>query len=170
MTINRLRRRSMPRAVALAIVAMLSSAPAQAVGAGAAPTPRLQSLEEAVASLPEMSDVTMPAKIEAVEQAFETVGEGQASYYGRELEGNRTASGERFAAEGFTAAHRTLPLGTRLRVTNLANGRSVIVRINDRGPFVRSRLIDVSLAAAREINMVRSGHAQVKLELVRSIA
>jgi rare lipoprotein A len=112
----------------------------------------------------------MSDKVAAVEQAFDSIGQGEASYYGRELQGNRTASGQRFDCEGFTAAHRTLPLGTKLRVTNLANGRSVIVTVNDRGPFVRSRLIDVSLGAAREIHMVGSGHAQVKLEVLRSIA
>ncbi|MBV8687318.1 MAG: septal ring lytic transglycosylase RlpA family protein [Alphaproteobacteria bacterium] len=148
----------------------MTAAPGPAVAAEPVPTVRLQSLEAAVAALPETDDVSMSAKVEAVEQAFESAGQGEASYYGRELEGNRTASGERFSAAGFTAAHRTLPLGTRLRVTNLANGRSVIVRVNDRGPFVHSRLIDVSLAAAREINMVRSGKAQVKLEIVRSVA
>ncbi len=97
------------------------------------------------------------------------IGQGEASYYGHELAGNRTASGERFNPNGLTAAHRTLPLGTRLRVTNVANGRSVIVRVNDRGPFVGNRLIDVSLGAAREINMVRSGKAQVRLEIVPTI-
>jgi rare lipoprotein A len=94
------------------------------------------------------------------------LGDGEASYYGRELAGNRTASGERFNPMGMTAAHRTLPLGSKLRVTNKSNGKSVIVRINDRGPFVKHRLIDVSLGAAHEINMVRAGHAQVRLELL----
>jgi hypothetical protein len=65
-----------------------------------------------------------------------------------------------------TAAHRTLPLGSKVRVTNQANGKSVIVRINDRGPFVKSRLIDVSYAAAQQISMIRSGHARVRLERI----
>jgi rare lipoprotein A len=94
------------------------------------------------------------------------VGEGEASYYGNELAGNRTASGERFNPRALTAAHRTLPLGSKLRVTNQANGRSVIVRINDRGPFAKSRLIDVSFAAAQQIQMVRAGKARVRLELL----
>jgi rare lipoprotein A len=170
MTINRLRRQGMPRALALAVLALLCSAPSYAVAGEAPGSPRLQSLEEAVAALPESADVTMTDKVVAVEQAFDSIGQGEASYYGRELQGNRTASGQRFDAEGFTAAHRTLPLGTKLRVTNLANGLSVIVTVNDRGPFVHSRLIDVSLGAAREINMVRSGRAQVKLEVLRTIA
>jgi rare lipoprotein A len=169
MTITRLRRQGMPRAVALAVAALLSSAPTHAVAGEGPVSPRLEMLQEVVASLPEQDSAAMSQKVEAVEQAFEAAGQGEASYYGRELQGNRTASGERFNAEGFTAAHRTLPLGTKLRVTNLANGRSVIVRVNDRGPFVRSRLIDVSLGAAREINMVGSGRARVKLEVLRAI-
>lgn len=94
------------------------------------------------------------------------LGSGEASYYGNELAGNRTASGERFNPGALTAAHRTLPLGSKIRVTNIANGKSVIVRINDRGPFVKKRLIDVSYAAAQRISMLRSGHARVSLALV----
>lgn len=104
---------------------------------------------------------------QTVEPGYEHIGDGEASYYGFELAGNRTASGERFNPHGMTAAHRTLPLGSRLRVTNKANGKSVIVRVNDRGPFVGRRIIDVSLGAAREVAMVRSGKAMVKLELLR---
>ena len=91
---------------------------------------------------------------------------GMASYYGRELAGNRTASGERFDPGQLTAAHRTLPFGSMVRVTNMSNGDSVVVRINDRGPFHGGRVIDVSHAAAREIGMHRSGTARVKLALL----
>ena len=91
---------------------------------------------------------------------------GTASWYGRELRGQRTASGERFDEHEFSAAHRSLPLGTRVRVTNLANGRSVVVRINDRGPFVHGRVIDVSYGAARALGMVRRGTARVHLEVL----
>lgn len=98
---------------------------------------------------------------------FEQFGEGRASYYGHELAGNRTASGERFDPQELTAAHRTLPMGSKLRVTNKANGKSVIVRVNDRGPFKDNRVIDVSLAAAREIAIVGAGTASVTLELMR---
>ena len=94
------------------------------------------------------------------------IGNGEASFYGNELAGNRTASGERFNPRALTAAHRTLPLGSKIRVTNMSNGKSVIVRVNDRGPFVKSRLIDISYAAAQQINMVRSGKARVSLELI----
>lgn len=94
------------------------------------------------------------------------IGSGMASYYGNELAGNRTASGERFNPGELTAAHRTLPFGSLVRVTNTSNGDSVIVRINDRGPFAHGRVIDVSHAAAREIGMHRSGTARVKLALL----
>jgi rare lipoprotein A len=105
----------------------------------------------------------------AAEQgAAQHVGDGEASYYGKELAGNRTASGERFNPSALTAAHRSLPLGSKLRVINKSNGKSVVVRINDRGPFAKHRLIDVSFAAAQQINMVRAGKARVRLELLSS--
>lgn len=85
---------------------------------------------------------------------------GHAAYYG----GGRTASGERSGPNELTAAHRTLPFGTRVLVTNLRNGRAVTVRINDRGPFGRGRIIDVSVAAARELGMIGSGTAMVTVE------
>lgn len=94
------------------------------------------------------------------------IGGGVASYYGNELAGNRTASGERFDPGQLTAAHRSLPFGSMVRVTNTSNGDSVVVRINDRGPFAHGRVIDVSTAAAREIGMHRSGTARVKLALL----
>jgi rare lipoprotein A len=87
-----------------------------------------------------------------------------ASWYGR---GRMTASGERFDKHAMTAAHRTLPFGTRARVTNKRNGRSVIVRINDRGPFARGRIIDVSEGAAGQLGMKRDGVVPVKVERLR---
>jgi rare lipoprotein A len=96
------------------------------------------------------------------------IGGGMASYYGDELAGNRTASGERFNPAQLTAAHRSLPFGSMVRVTNTSNGDSVVVRINDRGPFSHGRVIDVSHAAAREIGMHRSGTARVKLALLNN--
>lgn len=89
---------------------------------------------------------------------------GTASYYGSRHHGKRTASGEPFNQNGLTAAHRSLPFGTRVRVTNTANQRSVVVRINDRGPHTRGRLIDLSRAAAEKIGMIRSGTAQVRVQ------
>jgi len=89
---------------------------------------------------------------------------GLASFYS---EGTRTASGERFDAHELTAAHPTLPLGTRLRVTNVATGKSVTVRVNDRGPFVRGRVVDVSYSAAESLGMVGRGVAKVTLDVVQ---
>jgi rare lipoprotein A len=86
-----------------------------------------------------------------------------ASFYGEDTE---TASGEKFNANELTAAHPSLPFGTRLRVTNVNNGRSVIVRVNDRGPFVRGRTVDVSSAAAERIGMIDQGVAKVKLDVI----
>ncbi|QKG71879.1 septal ring lytic transglycosylase RlpA family protein [Erythrobacter mangrovi] len=91
---------------------------------------------------------------------------GVASYYGRRFNGRRTASGEIFDMHAMTAAHRTLPFGTLVQVTNPDNGRSVVVRINDRGPFHGNRVIDVSRAAATELGLIGPGHGQVELALV----
>ena len=91
---------------------------------------------------------------------------GVASYYADQYHGKTTASGEPFDMHALTAAHPTLKFGTRVKVTHLASHRTVIVRINDRGPFVKGRVIDLSLAAAEELRMVRSGIARVKLEVL----
>jgi rare lipoprotein A len=93
-------------------------------------------------------------------------GEGIASYYGKGFHGRRTASGQRFDQYAMTAAHRTLRFGTRVRVTNLRNGRDVVVTVNDRGPFVHGRIIDLSRAAASRLGMLRSGVARVRVEVV----
>ncbi|MBK9070683.1 MAG: septal ring lytic transglycosylase RlpA family protein [Myxococcales bacterium] len=92
---------------------------------------------------------------------------GKASYYGKRFHGRKTASGERFDMHAMTAAHRTLRFGTRVRVTHVGNGRSVVVRINDRGPFGNgSRIIDLSQAAADALGMIAQGIATVTLEVV----
>ena len=94
------------------------------------------------------------------------MGRGSASYYAAKFHGRRTASGERFDNDAMTAAHRTLPFGSRVRVTNVSTGRSVVVRINDRGPFTRGRMIDVSRAAAKDLGLIASGHGTVELALL----
>ncbi|MDZ7263713.1 MAG: septal ring lytic transglycosylase RlpA family protein [candidate division KSB1 bacterium] len=97
-------------------------------------------------------------------QGIET---GRASYYALELKGSRTASGEIYDPTKLTAAHPTLPFGTMVRVTNLYNQESVIVRINDRGPRVRSRIIDLSYAAAEKLGFIKQGITQVSVEVVK---
>ncbi len=92
---------------------------------------------------------------------------GEASYYADKFHGRKTANGEIFNMHAMTAAHRKLSFGTKLRVTNLANGMSVMVRINDRGPFVKGRIIDLSYGAAKKIGLVQSGTAKVKLEILK---
>jgi rare lipoprotein A len=90
---------------------------------------------------------------------------GKASYYSSRLHGKRTASGEPYDETDLTAAHPALPFGTLIKVTNTYNGRSVVVRVNDRGPFVGHRIIDVSQRAAEQLGMIRAGSARVRIEL-----
>lgn len=92
--------------------------------------------------------------------------EGVASYYADDYHGKQTSNGEVFDMNDLTAAHRTFPFGTKVRVTNLENKKSVVVRVNDRGPFKEGRIIDVSLAAAKELDLIRMGTAKVKLEVL----
>lgn len=122
-------------------------APAAIVAAPATTTP--------VAALPQ-----------SLEQDFETIKGGTASFYGHSLRGARTASGERFNPDDLTAAHPSLPFGTKLRVTNALTGDSVMVRINDRGPFHSNRVIDLSEAAAKEIGIARMGSGKVELAVL----
>lgn len=91
---------------------------------------------------------------------------GAASWYGLKFHGKPTASGEPFDSDDLTAAHPTLPFGTQVRVTNEANGKSVVVRINDRGPFAGKRIIDVSKKAAKRIGILERGVGRVKLEVL----
>jgi rare lipoprotein A len=92
--------------------------------------------------------------------------EGVASYYAHDFHGKQTSNGEIFDMNSFTAAHRTFPFGTKVRVTNLENKKSVIVRVNDRGPFKEGRIMDLSLGAAKEIDLIKNGTAKVKLEVL----
>ena len=116
---------------------------------------------------------TAPASVESAAEApmaaKEMVGDemqGIAAWYGRKFSGRRTASGKRFNPNAMTAAHRTLPFGTKVKVTNMSNERSVVVIINDRGPTSRARMLDVSRAAARKLGFQRAGLTEVKLEMV----
>jgi rare lipoprotein A len=102
-------------------------------------------------------------------QAMGTVEEGLASWYGERFHDRPTASGERFDAEAMTMAHPSLPFGTRVKVTNLRNGRSVVLRVNDRGPYSGRRIADLSQAAAADLGMMRRGVARVRLEVVAAL-
>jgi len=94
---------------------------------------------------------------------------GQASFYADALQGNKTASGETYYHNEYTAAHQSLPFNTWVRVTNLDNQKSVLVRINDRGPFIQGRIIDLSKYAARDLDMIKTGVARVKIEVLPKI-
>lgn len=91
---------------------------------------------------------------------------GKASYYAGKFHGRRTSSGEIFHKDSLTCAHRSLPFGTMLRVRNTSNGREVVVRVTDRGPFAAGRIVDLSLGAARQIGMVSAGVAGVEVEVI----
>ena len=162
------------RGVRLFALAALAATPA----AAEAPVPADPFAQQfaAFGALPDAPDPITNPGLDAVdldhfepeieEPAERIFGEGRASYYGAKFHGRRTASGQTFDMHAMTAAHPTLPFGSRVRVTNERTGKSVIVRINDRGPFVKSRIIDVSRAAAEQLGMVRSGHANVTLALL----
>ena len=91
---------------------------------------------------------------------------GMCSYYGKKFHGRTTANGEKFDMYALTAAHKELPFGTVIKVTNLQNGMSITVRVNDRGPFVKGRILDLSYAAAQKIGMIRTGVAKVAIVIV----
>lgn len=94
--------------------------------------------------------------------------EGVATYYAASHHGKKTASGEIFDMNSLTTAHRTLPMGTRIRVTNTENGRVVLVRVNDRGPYVRGRILDLSRRAATDLDFIKAGRARVRIETLAS--
>ncbi|WP_293116750.1 septal ring lytic transglycosylase RlpA family protein [Moorena sp. SIO4G3] len=124
------------------------------------------SLNKSSASAQTWQPLTVPTIARRSRRRVRWSVRGVASWYGSAFHGRRTASGERFNQYALTAAHRTLQFGTRVKVTNLRNGRSVIVRINDRGPNVRGRIIDLSRGAARIIGLVRSGTGPVHIEIL----
>ncbi len=110
----------------------------------------------------------MPYTSKSIDLLPEVVGVqvGYASWYGPKFHGRKTASGEPYNMHALTAAHKSLPFGTLVRVTNLENGKSVVVRINDRGPYVAGRIIDLSYAAAKKIGLDKIGVAKVRLEII----
>lgn len=115
-----------------------------------------------------ITDKPKPAKTTAVPK-YRSSQIGYTSYYAHKFHGRPTASGEIYDMNGLSAAHRELPLGTIIRVTHLSNGKSVVVKINDRGPFIEGRILDLSLGAAKKLDMVNEGVARVKIEIVKSV-
>ena len=119
--------------------------------------------------------LALPAKVLFAKEAFSHHSRaaytkpitGTASYYGEKFQGKRTASGEIFNKNAMTAAHRSLPFGTKVKVTNLRNGKTVLVKINDRGPHVPGRMIDLSQAAAKKIGLSHAGTVRVKLQVLK---
>lgn len=107
----------------------------------------------------------VPAKASDKVEALQTI-TGSASWYGGKFHGRTTANGERYNMHEMTAAHRSLPFGTKVRVTNPSNGKAVTVRINDRGPFVGNRVIDLSRGAAQAVGMIQQGVARVTIEVL----
>jgi hypothetical protein len=125
--------------------------------AGCVSSPRFTGTERSGPAPPAERTRTGPAVLTVV---------GVASYYAHDFHGRQTANGERYDMYAMTAAHKTFPFDTIIRVHNLSNDRSVTVRINDRGPFIEGRIIDLSLGAARAIEMIESGTARVRLEVL----
>lgn len=115
-----------------------------------------------------MSLMLLLSNITTTESPVGFIQKGKASFYSKKFHGRKTAGGERVNNEAFSAAHRTLPFNTMVEITNLGNNRSVVVRINDRGPFCKGRVVDMTYAAAKAIGMVRQGVANVKLRVVGS--
>jgi len=159
----------------LTLAALVGLAPIAASSASASDAPAAPAVETKAAMI-EMVPIqpsqdvsaTTPSIVDAAPSSPQetVVGRGSASYYAAKFDGRRTASGERFSSAEMTAAHRTLPFGTMVRVTNVATGKSVVVRINDRGPFSAGRMIDVSRAAAEELGLVARGHGTVELAVI----
>jgi rare lipoprotein A len=140
----------------LCAVVTLSAACAGTVGPSTVQAP----------SAPMASAVTSSATAPAPISTAASRETGTAGWYGKEYQGKKTASGEVFDMNGLTAAHRTLPLGTVIRVTNLDNFKNVKIKINDRGPFTESRILDLSYGAAKELGFVAEGTARVQIEIV----
>ena len=121
----------------------------------------------ALTALPAAPEATGGLALDgAVLRGLHAVQEGLVSWYGTAFHDRPTASGERFDSNGYTMAHPTLPFGTAVKVTNLRNGRSVVVRVNDRGPHVGQRIADLSRAAAAQIGMLRRGVVRARIEVV----
>ena len=149
------------------VLSILAAALCMAANVGAAPVPNHQQPQlknSAIPMAPKSAQNLKTQKSSKAEQKPYQV--GSASWYGKQFHGRTTASGEDFDMFEFTAAHRKLPLGTFVKVTNLKNGKWVIVRVNDRGPYVGNRIMDLSYSAARMLNF-RDGVERVRIDLIQ---
>ena len=149
------------------VLSILAAALCLAANVGAAPVPNHQQPQVKSSAIPmaqKSAQITRPQKSAKAEQKPYQV--GTASWYGKQFHGKTTASGEDFDMFEFTAAHRKLPLGTFVKVTNLKNGKWIIVRVNDRGPYVGNRIMDLSYSAARMLNF-RDGVERIRIDLVQ---
>jgi rare lipoprotein A len=147
------------------VVALLTAAAFLASCAGRE-VPPAPPVPTASSSAPSASSPA-PAAIQVYREVYRET--GTASWYGREFHGRKTASGEIFDMNGISAAHRTLPLGTAIRVTSLANYKIIKVKVNDRGPFARNRVLELSYGAAKELGFVAQGTVSVKIETLEPV-
>ena len=147
--------------------AVVVSAPPPVVSAGNTSSPGTTSRHREAAKLPSSEPEMIEISPEAKPLLVET---GIASWYGAPYHNRRGSNGEIYDMHGMTAAHRTLPLGSIVRVTEIANGKAVLVRITDRGPFIEGRIIDLSQAAAAKLGVIQEGTAKVRVELLKSPA
>jgi rare lipoprotein A len=133
--------------------------------AGCTATPRFAGRGEQRAGQPEPHGSPEQTAKQSAGKILLTL-EGIASYYAQDFHGKQTSNGETFDMNALTAAHRTFPFGTKVRVTNLENNKTVVIRVNDRGPFKEGRIMDLSLGAAKELDLIRTGTARVRLEVL----
>ena len=127
------------------------------------PSPSAPPETDRSANLPEQPDRVRTRTV-STEGAYQV---GMASYYAHKFHGRQTANGEIFDMYGISAAHRELPLGTVIRVTHLQNGKSLELRVNDRGPFIPGRILDLSLGAAQKLDMIEAGVAEIRIDIVK---
>ena len=142
------------------------TAPSRESPAGKAPQAKPQDKKPPVVITPPATAHPVDTTTISTDKAYQV---GKASYYGKKFHGRKTANGETFNMYKLTAAHRVLPLGTYVKVTHLGNGRWVEVKVNDRGPFIEGRVLDLSFAAALELEMVTDGVAEVMIEITKAM-
>ncbi len=153
--------RRTPVLAATLLAALLGMNLAHAQAQTAAPAPAAPAMQAAPAAAPAAPAAATPAAAASADAS-----EGKIAYYGQKFAGRKTASGQRFNPAAMTMAHKTLPFGTRVKVTNLVNNRSVVLRVNDRGPSTPDRIGDVSAGAARKLAMLRAGVVNARIEVL----